>query len=223
MLFQKKDTGPRCTQEPDDVEKTGPALFWMLIKDELATVLIANLLFLACCIPIVTIPPALLTLHALMRKIVLGESVSCVRDYFAAFRQGWKGAYGAFFLTVVPMALAGYGAIFYFRLASEYLVLLAPFALCTTVFFVATLASTYLFGLLCSGRTLRESVKPALLLGVAKPLRAVLAALCYYGTLLAAYLFFPFSGLYLFLLGFSLPTLLGNFMIRTVLAQYCGE
>lgn len=223
MLLQKKDTAPRRAQDPDGLEKTGPALFWMLIKDELAAVLIVNLLFLAACIPIVTIPPALFSLHAVTRKIVLGESVSCVRDYFTAFRQGWKRAYGAFFLTAIPMAAAGYGAVFYIGLAADHPVLLAPFAFCTTVFFVAALSSTYLFGLLCGGRTLREAVKPALLLGVAKPLRAILAALCYYGTLLAAYLFFPFSGLYLFLLGFSLPCLLGNFLIRTVLAQYCGE
>lgn len=45
----------------------------------------------------------------------------------------------------------------------------------------AHLASTYLFGLLFSGRPLRDTIKPAQLLAVAKPLRAVLVALCYYG------------------------------------------
>lgn len=223
MFFQKKDFFPEHDYEADLPEKTGPARFWELIKDELATVLIVNLLFLATCIPIITIPPALLSLHTVMRKIVLGKTVVCVRDYFTAFRQGWKRAYGAFFLTALPMGVAGYGAAFYLRRAAGYPVLLVPFALCTTVFLVAMLASTYLFGLLSSGRPLRDAVKPALLLGVAKPLRAILAALCYYGLLLLAVLFFPLSGAYLLLIGFSLPCLLGNFYIRTVLAQYCGE
>lgn len=223
MFFEWNDSGPDPDLEAEIPEKTGPARFWELIKGELATVMIANLLFLATCLPVVTIPPALFSLHTVMGKIVLGKSGPCVRDYFMAFRQGWKSAYGAFFLTAVPMGVGGYGAVFYLNRAAEYPVLLLPFALCTTVFLVAMLASTYLYGLLIRGKPLRDAVKPALMLGVAKPLRAVLAALCYYGILLLAALFFPLSGLYLFLLGFSLPCLLGNFYIRLVLSQYCGN
>ena len=223
MLFQWKDSVQKPEHEADASEKTGPARFWELVKDELATVLIANVLFIAACVPIVTIPPAWLSLHMVMGKIVRGKSVSCTRDYFTAFRENWNRAYGAFFLTALPMAVAGYGAAFYLRQAQELPVLLLPFALCATAFWVAMLASTYLYGLLCRGRPLRDVVKPALLLGVAKPLRAVLAAQCYYSLPVLSMLFFPFSGLYLFLIGFSLPCLLGNFYIRTVLKQYRGD
>lgn len=220
MLFQWKDSVRKPEHEVDVSEKTGPARFWELVKDELAAVLIANLLFLVTCVPIVTIPPALFALHTVMQKIVLGKAAG---GFFAAFKQGWKRAYGAFFLTALPMGFAGYGAAFYLRRAAEYPALLVPFALCAAVFMVTILASTYLYGLLCSGRPLRDVIKPALLLGVAKPLRAVLAVLCYYGLPVLSMLFFPFSGLYLFLIGFSLPCLLGHFYIRTVLNQYCGD
>lgn len=223
MLFQWKDSGQKPEHEADASEKTGPAYFWELVKDELATVLVANVLFIAACVPIVTIPPAWLSLHMIMGKIVRGKAVSCARDYFTAFRENWKRAYGAFFLAALPMGAAGYGAVFYLRRAMDYPVLLVPFAFCTTVFFVATLASTYLYGLLCGGQPLRDAVRPALLLGVARPLRAVLAALCYYGLTLLAVLSFPFSGLYLFLIGFSLPCLLGNFFIRIALDRLDGR
>lgn len=223
MFFRKKDAIQDPSQGPDAVEKTGPARFWELIQGELATVLIVNLLFLAACIPIITIPPALFSLHMVMRKIISGEAVSCVRDYFSAFKQNWKRAYGAFFLTALPMAVSGYGAAFYLRRAAEHLIFFVPFVFCITVFMVATLASTYLYGLLCRGRPLRDAAKPALLLGVARPLRAILAALCYYGLFLLAVLYFPLSGPYLLLIGFSLPCLLGNFYIRTVLEQYCRD
>jgi len=223
LLSQKKGIDRELGQDVNIPEKIGPARFWELTKNELATVLIVNLMFLLTCIPIITIPPALFSLHVVMRKIVLEEAGPCVRGYFTAFKRGWKRAYGAFFLTAVPMGIAGYGAVFYLRRASAHPVLLAPFVFCTTVFFVTALASTYLYGLLCSGWPLWKAVKSALLLGVAKPLRAILAALCYYGSALLSFLFFPFSGLYLFLLGFSLPCLLGNFYIRTVLEQYCSD
>lgn len=221
MFFQKKDFMPDFVPEERLPEKTGTARFWELIKEELAAILIVNVLFVITCIPIITIPPALLSLHMVMRKIILGKAVA-IRDYFSAFKRNWKRAYGAFLLTFLPMGAAGYGAIFYLRRAMEYPVLFAPFVFCTTIFLVTMLASTYLYGLLCDGSPLRDAVKPALLLGVAKPLRAVLAALCYYGVLLLAVLFFPLSGGYLLLLGFSLPCFLGNFFIRTVLKQYNG-
>ena len=216
MLFQRKNIIPDSGQE-DLPEKTGPARFWELIKEELATVLIVNPLFLVTCVPIITIPPALFSLHRISHKIIQDEPVSCVRDYFAAFRQHWKRAYGAFFLTFLPMGAAGYGALFYLRHTAEYPILIVALALCISIFLITMLASTYLYGLLCRGKPLRDAVRTALLLGVAKPLRALLAALCFYGLPLLAALFFPISGAYLALLGFSLPFLLGNFYIRTVL------
>ena len=217
MFFQKKDLIPDSGPERDLPEKTGMARFWELIKEELATVLIVNPLFLITCVPIITIPPALFSLHAISHKIIQEKAVSCVRDYFTAFRQGWKRAYGAFFLTFLPMGAAGYGALFYLRHTAEYPILIVAFALCITIFLITMLASTYLYGLLCRGKPLRDAVRTALLLGVAKPLRALLAALCYYGLPLLAVLYFPLSGAYLVLLGFSLPFLLGHFYIRTVL------
>ncbi len=223
MFFRKEDVLQELEQGADAPEKTGPARFWELIKDELATVLIVNLLFLVTCLPIVTIPPALLALHKVARKIILGEAAVSARDYLASFKEGFVRSYGAFFLVALPMGLAGFGIVFYGGHAAEYPILLAPFMLCTTGFCVATLSSTYLYGLLCGGRPLREAVKPALVLGIAKPLRAILAALCYYGAVLLAALFFPLSGLYLFLFGFSLPCVLGHFFLRNVLKQYCGD
>lgn len=208
---------------PDGPKKTGPARFWELIKEELAAVLIVNVLFLVTSIPIVTIPPALFSLHSVLRRIIQDKGVMCTENYFTAFKQNWKKAYGAFFLTAIPMGIAGYGAVFYMRLAMEHPVLLAPFVFCTTVFLAAMLASAYLYGLLCSGWTLRDAAKLALRLGLGKPLRAVLGALCCYGLPLLAVLCLPLSGAYLLLLGFSLPCLLGNFYVRTVLEPYCGE
>lgn len=222
MPLRKEDGFQSPDQKTDAPEKVGPVRFWELIKDELATVLIVNLLFLATCIPLVTVPPSVFALHKVARKIILDEPTACPRDYLAAFKEGFGRSYGAFLLTALSMGAAGFGAAFYLGRAEAHPLLLAPFALCTTGFFVATLSSTYLYGLLCDGRPLRDAVKPALVLGIARPLRAILAALCYYGLLLLAVLFFPLSGLYLFLFGFSLPCVLGNFFIRTVLKQYYG-
>lgn len=218
MLSPRKDLDE--TPEREEPEKTGLERFWELIREDLASLLIGNLLFLLTSIPVVTIPVSLYSLNMLMRKIVSGDAVSCAQDYFMFFKRDWKRAYGAFFLTAVPLGAGGFGAAFYLRRAADYPVLLALFAFCAAVFFTAALSSVYLYGLLYNGGTLQDTVKTALVLGIAKPFRAVLAVLCYYALPALALLYFPFSGAYLALLGFSLPCLLGNFYIRTVLARY---
>ena len=117
---------------------------------------------------------------------------------------------------------AGWGAGFYLRYAGENPLLFLPFMLCSTVFLAALLASTYFYGLLADGREVRQAAALALTLGIGRPLRAVAAVLFGYGLLAAAILYLPISGLYLLLIGFSLPCLLGQFFVRTVLKQYCG-
>lgn len=222
MFLDKSQFEPAPDGGEDVPEKTGSARFFQIIQSECLSLIVLNLLFLVSCLPVVTIPPALFAAHQVVRKMVLDKPVSCWQDYRAAWKTGWKRAYGAFAVTVLPMAVGGYGAVFYLRHARQFALLLVPFAFCAVIFLVSALSSTYLYGLLCDGRPLKEAIRPALLLGVARPLRAVLAALCWYGLPLLAILFFPLSGSYLALLGFSLPFLLGSFYTRTVLKRFCG-
>ena len=129
----------------------------------------------------------------------------------------------AFLLTALPLAGAGYGMQFYLQFAGRNPVFYLPFTLCATIFLSALLASSYLWGLLADGRRLdRETVLLAVKLGLGKPLRAVLAAAGWYGPLAVSVLWFPLSGGYLMLMGFTLPCLLAQFFLRTVLEQ-CGE
>ena len=83
------------------------------------------------------------------------------------------------------------------------------------------MASGYLYGLVGAGVPLREAAGLALRLGLGKPHRAILAAVVWYGSLTASVLAFPLSAGYLLLIGFSLPCLLADFYLRTVLRRYC--
>lgn len=220
MFFRKDYAAPGPGIDPNAPEKTGFARFLEILQIECATLVKLNLLFLVTCVPIVTIPPAIFAMHMVVRKMVLDEPVDCFHHYRTAFKEHWKTAYGAFFVTVLPLAAGAFGALFYLRSAMEDPLFLAPFVLCSTVFLVTMLASAYLYGLLSLGKPLKEAVRLSVLFGVGRPLRAALAALCVYGSLLVAVLEFPLSAIYLLFLGFSVPCLLGNFFMRTVLKQY---
>ena len=214
-------TEPRDDDEP--FEKSGLSGFLDLVVGQCITMVKLNMLFLLGCIPVVTIPLSLFAMNCVMRRVVKGEPAHCLQDFWKTFRYGWKKGYFVFLLTLLPLGCAGFGMWFYFDRAGKNLLFFVPFVVCSTIFLVTLLSSGYLYGLLEERNCSKDTVWLAVFLGIAKPLRAVLAALSYYGLPVLATLIFPLSGLYLLLLGFSFPCLLGNFYLKTVLKLYPAE
>lgn len=202
----------------DPIELTGWSCFLGLMVGRSVALVKLNLLFLLGCVPVATIPLSVYALNRGLRRIVRGEPMKCLQDFWADFRREWKAAYGAFGLTVLPLVFGGTGAWFYLSRAGANPVLFLPFLVCSTVFLVTLLSFGYLYGLLDGGRSLREALRLAVVLGITKPVRAVLGAALGGGIVLLGMTAFPLSGLYLLLLGFSLPCLVDNFFLRTVLA-----
>ena len=198
MLLQTNDYDlmtpePQTDEEPG--EKTGLPCFLNLVVSQCVKLVAVNLLFL----------------------IVRGEPVKCFQDYWRSFRHDWKRGYIAFLLTLLPLGGAGVGMWFYFCRVRSNPLFFVPFLVCSTTFLVTLLSSGYLYGLLEREEPMKETVRFAVILGITKPLRAVLAALGCCGLLFLAMSIFPLSGLYLLLLGFSFPCFLGSFYLRTVL------
>jgi len=78
--------------------------------------IILNLLFLLCCVPIVTIGPALTALHYVSMKLMLKEERGIVRDFFHAFRLNFRQS---ILLSLIFVgAAAVLGADFYLLLFS---------------------------------------------------------------------------------------------------------
>ena len=219
MFWQKQFGPPDPADSADLPEKTGVARFLEVLGDNYSAVLKVNLLFLLTCIPVVTIPAALYTLHHTARLMAQGRIVR-VSHYMDSFRHNWKRSYVAFALTALPQAMSGVGMWFYLQRAGTQLLFLLPFVFCTTVFLITLLSSLHLYALMNMGYHAKEAIRLALMLGVGKPARSVLAVLCSYGLPLGGILAFPISLPFLLLIGFSLPDILGNFFLRTVWKQH---
>lgn len=222
MFFLKDYATPGPGVDPDAPEKTGLARLGEILSLECVSLFKLNLICLVSCIPVVTIPPAIFAMDHVVRRMVLDQTVDCFYHYRSAFKQYWKRGYLAFSCTLLPLAVSGYGLWFYLSRAMSQPLFYAPFMLCSTVFLVTLLASTYLYGLLTTSQSTKECLRLALLLGVGRPFRAMLAALSVYGTLTAAVLAFPLSAIYLLLIGLSIPCLLGNFFIRKTIRPFEG-
>lgn len=221
MFFRRDYSVPGPGIRPDEPEKTGPARLLQIIQLEAGSIFLLNLLFLASCIPVVTIPPAIFAMNQVIRKMMLDRPVLCLYDYRTAFCRFWKQAYAAFLLTALPLAASGFGVWFYLLQAGENPVMFLPFLVCSTIFLVSLLSSGCLYGALGAGMEVGPALRLALALGVGRPLRPVLAALVGYGLLLLGILQLPISLIYVLALGFSLPCLLGNFFLRTLLNRCC--
>ena len=221
MFFHKDYRTPGPGIRPDEPEKTGPARLLQIIQLEAGSIFLLNLLFLVSCIPLITIPPAVFAMNQVIRKMMLDQPVLCFYDYRTAFRTFWKEAYAAFLLTAVPLVAAGVGAWFYLMQAAQNPLMFAPFLVCSTVLLATLLSCGCLYGALGAGMGLRSALRLSLALGVGKPLRPILAAIVGPGLLLFGLLQFPISLIYLLFLGFSLPCLLSNFFLRTLLRDYC--
>lgn len=219
MFFRKDYAKPGPGVERDEPEKTGVARLAEIFSIECVTLVKLNLLFLLSCLPVVTIPAAVFAMNRVTRRMVLDQPVTLLYHYKTAFRKEWRRAYAAFFTVAVPLVLSACGVWFYLSRAMAQPVLLLPFMLCSTVLLLTLLASTYFYGLLTTERSFRECLRLSLPLGAGRPLRGALAALAVYGSLVFALLEFPISGIYLLLMGFSVPCLLGGFFVRTELKR----
>jgi hypothetical protein len=223
MFFHHDYETPGPGVDPDAPEKTGSARLWQILELEIVSLVKLNLLFLVSCLPIITIPPALLAMNTVVRSMVLDQPGDRMAQYRAAFKKGWRTGYAAFAVTAVPIILGGCGAWYYLRWAGDQPLFYLPFLLCSTVLLIALLSSSYLYGLVGEGRTVRESLRGALVLGIGRPLRGFLGALWGLGLTGAAVLFLPLSILYLAMIGLSLPCLMSQFFVRTELKRWAVE
>lgn len=219
MFFRKDYAKPGPGVDRDEPEKTGVSRLAEIFSIECVTLVKLNLLFLLSCLPVATIPAAVFAMNHVTRMMVLDQPVTLAYHYKAAFKNRWKRAYGAFFTVTVPLVFSGFGVWFYLSRAMAQPLLLLPFMLCSTVLLLTLLTSAYFYGLLATERSFRECLRLSLLLGAGRPLRGAAAALAVYGSLALAVLEFPLSGIYLLLIGFSVPCLLGGFFIRTELRK----
>ena len=217
MFFRKDYAKPGPGVDRDEPEKTGLSRLGEIFSIECVTLVKLNLLFLLSCLPVVTVPAAVFAMNRVTRMMVLDQPVTLLYHYKMAFKREWGRAYAAFFAVAAPLVLSACGVWFYLSRAMAQPLLLLPFMLCSTVLLTVLLASTYFYALLATERSFRECLRLSLLLGAGRPLRGALAALAVYGSLVFAVLEFPISGIFLLLMGFSVPCLLGGFFVRTEL------
>lgn len=180
-----------------------------------------NLLYLLSCLPLVTIPVATSALYEVTIRYSDHESGRLLFGYFSALRRNLARATGVGVVLLTPAVLLVFAAIFWSGM---------PVALSLAVVIIASAAAVYLFAAFLHGMALvarysagvRVTIRNALLLPGAEPLRTF-GILLVPATMVALAMVFPPFSILVLTIGFSVGAYGTAFLFRSVFARYSPE
>ncbi len=79
---------------------------FFIIMGKLGDLALLNLLWLACCLPVVTIGASTAALFSVARKMAADEDYRTFADFFHAFRDGWKTATAVWLILLLAGAVS---------------------------------------------------------------------------------------------------------------------
>lgn len=96
-------------EEHKHPEQSAWAVLWRVMKENWVQMIGLNLLFVLCCVPVVTVPAATAGLHRVMLGHIRGHWQRPVQAFFAEFRTAFcsRTAVGLL-LLLAPVSLASY-------------------------------------------------------------------------------------------------------------------
>ncbi len=187
-----------------------------------------NILFVICCIPVITIGTSATSLYYVTMKMVKNEEGPITKSFFKAFKTNFKQS------TVIWLIAMVIGAILY----TDYAIMSGMWAdisampdlmrkimvlilLVAGVFYLLTLV--YVFPLLARfDNTVKNTIKNALLIGIRHLPFSFLLFLIFAAPILLLY-FMPGTIILFLIILFSLPAYISSYIFVKIFAYYTPE
>lgn len=180
-----------------------------------------NVVYILVSLPVVTIGASTSALYEVTMRYSDDERGNLVKDFFPAFvRNGVRASLLALAL-LGPCAVLAWAALFWSQLTS----LVAGVAMVLSIVAAAYLLVAFLFAMALTGRytnTFRRTLRNALLIPAAEPVRAMGVVLVPV-TLVAVALIFPAFWIVVGTIGFSFGAYLTAFLFRGIFARHTPE
>lgn len=193
----------------------------MRFLSRVADMVILNLLVMVCCIPIITVGAAFTAMHYVLLKIVRDEEGYLIKGFFKSFVQNFKQATLIWLLMlVVVIVFVGDWFIFsYSGVAFPKALIIGVIAISIVVLMVAM----YVFPLLARfDNTIKHTIHNAALLAFANLPRTILMLIFYALPFVIAY-FSPYSHIFIFMFGISVPAYASAWLYSNVFKKYEPE
>lgn len=196
-------------------------LRWTMRLGELV---LLNVCFLICCLPIITIGTAVSALYSVCFRFGTKGETGAVKSFFRAFRQNLKQGIPLFLATTLFTLAACWLTVLFLRTPG-----IAHYAFIPSLvlLLVSLIVTGYTFPLLSLfDNTIRGTLKNALLLGLSYLPRSVLVVavnVLPVGLLLADTMLFMRLSIFGIFLYFSAAAYVNTFLLRKVFAPYLPE
>ena len=183
-----------------------------------------NLLYILCCLPVVTIGAATTALYAALLSLIRDEAHICTR-FLHAFRRSFRRSTVCWLLGLLAAAIACADLViiaFFWSFSGKYVAL----GLLLLVLFLLLCTGSYLFPLLNAGQSAKQSIHTAFSLSMRHLPRTLLV--CIINTFpLLLLLFYTYGFLILFwfflVIGFSLGAYVNCLLLKKVLIPLLPE
>lgn len=144
----------------------------MRFMSNVADLVALNLIWLVCCLPIVTIGPACTAMCYVARGIARGEAPVILQTFFRAFRENFRQSLAVFLILLVPVCLAAAYLLMAASGGLEHLPVLKY--LCYLSMVIVSVVCSYVYPLIAHfDNTVGNTLKNAFLLPLANPFLAL--------------------------------------------------
>lgn len=187
-----------------------------------ADLIILNLLFLLCCIPIVTIGPAITAMYYVTMKMVRNEESYIARSFFKSFRENLKQGLAIWLITLALVILEFMDFIIMRQLSGGIYTVVKYGLLVIALLMVMILQ--YVFPLLAKFvNTVKNTIRNALLMSLRHLPYTILMLLISIAPIIAMLFnttIFSYGILAYFLLGFSTLAFAKSFFLVKIFDKY---
>ena len=190
-----------------------------------ADLIILNLLFLLCCIPIVTIGPAITAMYYVTMKMVRNEESYIARSFFKSFKENFKQGVAIWMMALV-LILLEFMDFFIMKQLSGGIYTVVKYGLLVIALLMAMILQ-YVFPLLAKFyNTVKNTIRNALLMSLRHLPYTILMLLINIAPIIAMLLntmIFSYGILAYFLLGFSTLAFANSFFLVKIFDKYIPQ
>lgn len=145
----------------------------MRVLDNLADLIALNIIWLICCVPIITIGPATTAMYCVARDIAKKEWPPILRTFFQEFRSNFKQSLQVFAALLIPVLLVGAYLLMNVSGGLDHIPVIKYLSYLAIV--IIGFVHSYAYPLLAHfDNTVGNTLKNAILLPLANPFLAVL-------------------------------------------------
>lgn len=194
---------------------------FMIFLSNLTDVVILNVICMICCIPMITIGPAITAMHYVTLKMVKEENGYVVKNFFKSFKENFKQAVIVWigFLIITAVFILDFKILQNLGINENKIISI----LIGAIYFFACITVMYIFPILSRfSNTLGQTVKNALLMSILHIFKTMVMAVIY---------LFPFVVLPLhtimipvfLLVGLAGPAYFNSFIWKSIFKKYEPE